>query len=202
MTCIVAVRNKETNNVLIGGDSAGVGWNHSLTVRSDEKVFTVGPFIMGFTGSFRMGQLLRFTLKVPEQKEEQSDYEYMVTTFIDAVRECLSKGGWLTKKDDVEQIGQFLVGYKGTIYDVQSDLQVGIPSHPYSAVGCGEALALGALFVAHAALNNEEVFDYTKWVKSAAFQTRPPTSDDRAFGRAATVDNLVVVQLTVRTSHA
>ena len=48
----------------IGGDRAGVA-GLSLTVRADEKVFQNGEFLMGFTTSFRMGQLLRYSLKPP-----------------------------------------------------------------------------------------------------------------------------------------
>ena len=61
MTCIVGLVHEGV--VYIGGDSAGVG-GMSLTVRADEKVFQNGEFLMGFTTSFRMGQLLRYSLKL------------------------------------------------------------------------------------------------------------------------------------------
>lgn len=51
MTAIVGLVEK--GNVYIGGDSAGVA-GLSISIRGDEKVFKVGPFIMGFTSSFRM----------------------------------------------------------------------------------------------------------------------------------------------------
>lgn len=43
----------------MGCDSAGVGGWH-LQLRADPKVFHVGHFLIGYTDSFRMGQLLRF----------------------------------------------------------------------------------------------------------------------------------------------
>jgi hypothetical protein len=51
MTCIVGL--VDGGRVWLGGDSAGVsGWD--LTVRADRKVFRNGPYVMGFTTSFRM----------------------------------------------------------------------------------------------------------------------------------------------------
>ena len=97
MTCIVAL--KENGKVYIGGDCAGSdqSFTHS---RKDPKVFKRGKFLIGFTSSFRMGQLLMHTLKVdPQSSIEcigatiQTDYQFMCTTFVNADRECLKKGG-------------------------------------------------------------------------------------------------------------
>jgi hypothetical protein len=137
----------ENGNVWMGGDSAGVG-GYSLEVRADTKVFTNGPMIFGFTSSFRMGDLLRYALKVPDHDPRVPDAKFMVTTFIDAVRECLKAGGFAKKENDAERGGVFLVGYKGRLYRVDSDYQVGMPIAPYTAIGCGEDLALGAMFAA------------------------------------------------------
>jgi hypothetical protein len=52
VTAIVGLVHEGT--VYIGGDSAGVS-GYSMTVRADAKVFTVGPYLLGFTTSFRMG---------------------------------------------------------------------------------------------------------------------------------------------------
>lgn len=142
MTCIVGLVDK--GSVYIGGDSAGVdGW--SLTVRADEKVFIRGPFLMGFTTSFRMGQLLRYKLEVPE-RQGTDVAEFMATAFIDAVRDCLKAGGWATTKDGHETGGGFLVGYRGRLFLICEDFQVGEASDGYDAVGSGEQIARGALF--------------------------------------------------------
>lgn len=142
MTCIVAVR--DSGRVWIGGDSAGVS-GLDVTIRADTKVFRVGPFVMGFTTSFRMGQLLRYSLVVPDRQPGQSPNAYMVTTFVDAVRKCLKDGGWASKANDREEGGRFIVGYDGMIYDLHGDYQVGEPSQPFSACGCGQDFAMGSL---------------------------------------------------------
>ena len=143
MTCIVGLVHEGV--VYIGGDSAGVG-GMSLTVRADEKVFQNGEFLMGFTTSFRMGQLLRYSLKPPRRHPDDDIHQYMVVDFINAVRECLKSGGWASKKEETEQGGTFLVVYSGHLFTVDSDYQVGQPEDSFAAVGYGEDIALGALF--------------------------------------------------------
>lgn len=141
MTCIVAY--KKDGVVYMGGDSAAVG-GLEVHERKDAKVFIVQKFLIGYTSSFRMGQLLRFKLKVPKQGKE-SDYEYMCTKFIDEVRKVLTDNGFTRKDNNADEIGTFLVGYKGNIYGVCDDLQVGENLDDYDAVGCGSKYAHGAL---------------------------------------------------------
>ena len=143
MTCIVGLVHEGV--VYIGGDSAGVA-GLSLTVRADEKVFQNGEFLMGFTTSFRMGQLLRYSLEPPRRHPDDDIHQYMVVGFVNAVRECLKAGGYASKKDDVESAGTFLVGYQGRLFEIESDYQVGIPGDGYAAVGSGQDIARGALF--------------------------------------------------------
>jgi len=143
MTCIIGLEYKD--KVYIGGDAAGVA-GISVEVRNDTKVFKRGPFIMGFTSSFRMGQLLMCKLRVPKQKKSQKDYDFMVTTFIDAVRKCLLDGGFATDVRGQEIGGTFIVGYKNKLYYVDCDYQVGMFATSYTAVGCGSDIALGAMY--------------------------------------------------------
>lgn len=142
MTCIVGLVHDGT--VWIGGDSAGVsGW--ALTVRADEKVFTNGPFVMGFTSSFRMGQLLRYNLEVPRRTRRVSVDEFMHTVFVDAVRKTLKDGGYAKVESGREEGGDFLVGYAGRLFAVQSDFQVSRTRARFDAVGCGADVARGYL---------------------------------------------------------
>jgi len=145
MTCIVGYIEK--GKVIIGGDSAGVG-DLSIHIRRDPKVFKTGPFIMGFTSSFRMGQLLMSSMfHPPHQKKDQTDYDFMVTTFIEAIKDCFDDGGYSQKyKDGDDKGGTFLVGYKGELYMIESDYQVAMNHDKFMAVGCGEELAEGAMF--------------------------------------------------------
>lgn len=130
------------NVVYIGGDSAGIA-GLSVTIRSDEKVFTNGPFLFGIAGSFRMGNILRYKFKAPKQKPNQTDMAYLVTDFVDCLRGYFAANGFGDK--DATIGGNFLLGYKGKLYNIDADFQVGIPSTQYDAIGCGAELALGSL---------------------------------------------------------
>lgn len=141
MTCVVGVT--DGSRVWMGGDSAGAsGW--SLSLRSSSKVFVRAPFVMGFTSSFRMGQLLRWSLQVAEPEGDLE--QFMCTTFIDAVRKCLKDGGFAKKDADQEEGGVFLVGVAGRLFTVHSDYQVSEQIVSYAAVGCGDDIALGVMY--------------------------------------------------------
>ena len=117
MTCIVGIF--AGGIVYMGADSAGINAD-SITIRADEKIFILkNRFLIGYTSSFRMGQLLRFSFRPPPQKKGQNDYEYMCTMFINSVIKCFNRGGF-GKRDEDEEIsgGQFLVGYKGNLYTI------------------------------------------------------------------------------------
>ena len=52
-------------------------------------------------------------------------------------------------KNEVETGGVWLVGYRGRLFYVGDDYQVGEYACGFGAVGCGEGYALGALFALH-----------------------------------------------------
>ena len=143
MTCIVALAHEGV--IYMGCDSAGIG-GYSRSNRVDPKIYRVSDMLIGFTTSFRMGQLLGYSLVLPKHHSDVPIENYMATSFINAVRECLKTGGWAEKEKDQERGGTFLVGYRKRIFEIFSDYQVGERAQPYNATGCGEDLALGSLF--------------------------------------------------------
>lgn len=149
MTCIVGI--VENGKIFMGGDSASVADN-SLQIRADEKVFRKDGMLFGFTSSFRMGQIIRYCLKIPEQPNSKNDYEYLCSYFIDELIKCFSDKGYLQKKDEVKSGGTFLLGYKSNLYSIENDFQVGKVTNSFNACGCGQDVALGVLYE----LNNQE----------------------------------------------
>lgn len=146
MTCIVGLIDKEI--VYIGGDSAGSAGN-SVLIRKDKKVFIKdNKFIIGFTTSFRMGQLLmcddRFSVR--DQNKEEDDFHFMINAFIPAIQKLFTEGGFLTKDREELIGGVFLVGYKQHLYKIESDFQVVETYDNYMSCGCGDDLALGSLY--------------------------------------------------------
>lgn len=141
MTCIVALVQDE--KMYMGFDSAALA-DCQIITRKDKKAFKKGKFLIGFTDSYRMGQLLRFDFEIPKQTCSD-DHHFMCSYFVKSLRECLSSGGYLEKKNEVEMGGQFLVCYKSNIYLIDSDFSVGIMDN-FMSVGCGADIALGSLF--------------------------------------------------------
>lgn len=144
MTCIVGMISN--GRVFIGGDSAAMGGGYGLVVRNDRKVFKNGDFVMGFTTSFRMGQLLAHSFNPPKPRRDVDIFAYMVTDFVDSARQTMKNGGFARVKDShSEEGGVFLVGYAGRLFMIDTDFQVGESVHGFDAVGCGQELALGSL---------------------------------------------------------
>jgi ATP-dependent protease HslVU (ClpYQ) peptidase subunit len=150
MTCIVSI--KEGNKTYIGGDSAAVA-GLSVSVRNDSKVFRNKQMLIGFAGSFRMGQIVRFAFKPPKYEKEKDIYEYMCVDVMKSLQKAFEKNGFNgeNKKSEKETAGQMLIAYKGQLYEIDVDYQVGIPAEKYSSIGCGSDLALGALYALDAA---------------------------------------------------
>jgi len=134
----------ENGVVWIGGDSAGVG-GYSMQVRSDPKVFRNGEFLIGYTTSFRMGQILEHHLSPPTPHEGDAGMDYMVKRFIPAVKSAFKSNAFQRSFDGRDYGGEFLVGYRSELYVIESDYQVARVCQQYYACGCGMDLVLGSL---------------------------------------------------------
>lgn len=140
MTCIVGFATE--GKVYMGADSSAVsGW----TIRSSktQKLFQKGDFLIGYTTSFRMGQILQYEIDFP--KAEIYDEEFMVTKFIGIVREKFKSLGYTKIDSNQEYGGSFLVGVSGQLFEVADDFQVNSYRDGIASVGCGREYALGSL---------------------------------------------------------
>jgi ATP-dependent protease HslVU (ClpYQ) peptidase subunit len=147
VTCIVGWKAKD--RVWIGGDSAGVDTaNMMKVVRKDPKVFKLGTeYLIGYAGSFRFGQLLRYKFTPPEKAEGKDDYEFLVADWVEALRTTMKESGFTKVEDNVESLEESsaLIAYNGRLYTLEEDLQVGEMVLPYAALGCGADFAWGSL---------------------------------------------------------
>lgn len=142
MTCIIGLVHD--GKVYMGADSMSAsGWDARIT--NLRKVFKLrDKFLIGYTTSFRMGQLLEHRLEVATQNGED-DMAYMVNVFAEAVRSLLKDNGFSKVDNNKETGGQFLVGYNKRLYLVDSDFQVNEHADGFDACGCGESYALAAM---------------------------------------------------------
>lgn len=49
------------------------------------------------------------------------------------------------KENNVEEIGKFLVAFKGRLFKIEGDLQIAEHNYRYDSCGCGENYALGSI---------------------------------------------------------
>jgi len=146
MTCIVGL--KHGDHIYMGGDRAASSGSLIFECH-DSKVFIKtdargNPFMMGYTSSFRMGQLLQYDLVIPEYSQG-SVMQYMVSDFIKACRTCLKDGGYTRVDENTERGGTFLVACYGELFTIFDDFQV-FRKGNFSVIGSGEEPALGSLF--------------------------------------------------------
>jgi len=149
MTCIVGIADGTT--VWMGGDSYG-STSYTKMASVHPKVFireTHGErVIIGWTGSFRMGQVLEHKLDIPSNETQQDAYAFMVGTVVGAVRTLLKEEGCVITKDGQDKSdGAFLFGYKGRLFKVGTDYSAIESTRGYTATGSGEETAMGALYV-------------------------------------------------------
>lgn len=159
MTCIVAVTDHRT--VVMGADSASAG-EHDLHIRATPKLFRAGPYGIGYTRSWRMGQILHHVTELPEPPDTTDGdalEHFLVAELIPAIRQSFHDHGFaktsrVARSTDYTEEGQevsgvFLVGLAGHLFEIREDYQVVRPATPYAAVGAGAITALGALHVLH-----------------------------------------------------
>ena len=142
MTCIVGLVHQ--GRVFMGADSAGLAGLH-LTIRRDRKIGMVGPMAIGFTTSFRMGQLLLRGFTPPRWHWGDDPYEFLLDQFVDAVRNRFKAGGYVKIDNGREDGGTFLIGLGGRLFSMEDDFQIAEAADEFDACGCGEAYAKGAL---------------------------------------------------------
>lgn len=136
MTCLAGLIHN--GRVFIGGDSAA-SVDDKIEVRLNRKVFRNGTYVIGFTGSFRTGQLLQFA-KLPAIKGDV--LAHLITAVVPVIKDISGK--------DVDEL---LIGAAGRLFKVSSDYSVA--EYPdYAAAGGGEQYALGKL---HGALGPPDV---------------------------------------------
>lgn len=148
MTCIAAM--VYGNEVFMAGDLMGSNGFTKKTY-TDSKVFKNGDFVIGYTSSFRMGQLLQFNWSQPPRVEGLSDREYLQLDVIESMRTMFNTYGYGVK-DGLEDIGgNFLIGYNGSLYEMQPNFSV-LKNDDFAAIGSGQYHAEAVL----ATLINED----------------------------------------------
>jgi ATP-dependent protease HslVU (ClpYQ) peptidase subunit len=159
MTTIAGIA--QDRQVWIGGDSMSSSDQDTQVVTNPKVLRLAGPndedILIGFSGSWRMGQLIEHSLKVPAWKKGTLE-SYLSTAFVDALRKCLKDGGYALGQDDgAENLSaNFLLGFHGRLFEVHTNYCVLEGTDGFSSVGSGYRYALGSL---HATRHNPSAVD-------------------------------------------
>ncbi|MEP6755176.1 MAG: hypothetical protein ABJA67_06730 [Chthonomonadales bacterium] len=150
VTCIACwIKDGKT---YMGGDRKGSGRGIG-TIRADVKVFEkTAPhsdhsFVFGFCGSYRMGQIIKHHVELPEIDNSLTHdkwEKWLVTDFIPKLRNELKSHGYTTIDKNTETGGLFLIGHRGFQARIDSDFQAGIIADGFVSCGSGEEFAYGA----------------------------------------------------------
>lgn len=144
MTCVLGIQQPE--GCYIAADSASAT-EHYSDVSVAPKLFTpvnVPEIIIGGTDSWRMLQLLQYQLVMPPFEDFPSEHRY-VYELVERARSLMRAGGYSEVKDSVEKGGNFLVAFRGQLFDISSDFHVSQYRSGLYACGSGFYYALGAM---------------------------------------------------------
>jgi len=152
MTLIIGYLDKDNKTTYIGADSGGIKGDTKY-IQKNPKVFYNYHnfnFLIGFASSFRMGQILQYTLTPPDIPKSiliHNDLErYMVNYFIDELRETFNNAGFLQRfEDGDDKGGHFIIAFKDNLFVIERDFHVSSVYTNYVAIGCAEPEAMGSL---------------------------------------------------------
>jgi ATP-dependent protease HslVU (ClpYQ) peptidase subunit len=169
LTCIVAFKTIEGHSVIAGDFMASNGHNFAKVANS--KVFNKSEnCAVGYTSSFRMGQILEHYWTLPARMCDQELDSYVNVTVVESLRAVFSKYGYGIK-DGIEDLGgNFILLYEDRIYEVQYNYSVLDYDSEIISIGSGSDAAQGALYallpVSTADLDNllAKVFEATSLV--------------------------------------
>lgn len=150
MTLIVALKDKDS--VWMGGDSGGFTSDYHGRTEVDEKIYRNGPFVIGYAGSFRIGQIVRYDFVPPKKgypksanKASNEDWMlYFIKHFIPDLKKCISSNDAETEIEDAV----LLIAVKNKFFEIAlKTYQVEKCSDKFTAIGGGYCYALPALSV-------------------------------------------------------
>lgn len=158
MTCIIGMCLG--GSVYVAADRmASNGFTKFLVDRP--KVFRKGDFVIGYTTSFKMGQLLEFEWNPPARLVSDTDEEFIYCKVVKSFEMLFKSLDHGSKSGSHYETGEFLFAYQGKLY--KHHPQGFITSSEAMACGAGEyhAVAIIDTLLTHTELSPSEMFRET-----------------------------------------
>jgi hypothetical protein len=128
---------------MLGDKMGSDGFTHGVYTKTN-KVFQVGEFLIGYTTSFRMGQLLQYYWTPPTKSSDITDDAYLYKVLVNSIKDLFKENDWGIKEKSEFQGGNFLFGWRGRLFEMQDNLSI-LELEKFGSVGCGEYHALAAM---------------------------------------------------------
>jgi len=177
MTCIVGIEIPGVG-VLMGADSCASDGYKSYKI-TDSKLFIKNGVSFGYTTSFRFADILKHHVVIPDNTTGLSDSEFLIKEVVFEIREKLKEHGYSKIANNNEIGGEALIGYRGKLYELQSDYSLMGYTHGYGSCGSGMYYALGSLYTT----KNSKISDKDRltWALMAAAEYSPGVSPPFTF---------------------
>jgi hypothetical protein len=132
----------------MGGDAVSTQCDSAARVSTQPKVFQVGEFLIGSSGTLRVQQIIRYLFSPPAI--ESDIVAYMVKLFVPALRQVIKdNGGEVTDANGNAMLdGRYLIGVRGRLFEIDSSYAVFEAKTKYASIGCADQEALAAMFTA------------------------------------------------------
>lgn len=144
MTCIVSFKT-ESGSVVIAGDYMASDGHHFTKVKSPKVFAKAANCFVGYTSSFRMGQILQNCWSLPPKMEGQDTESYVYLDIVESLRATFNSYGYGSKAGIEDIAGNFILIYEDRIFEIQSNYSVLEIDSDIVAIGSGRDAALGAL---------------------------------------------------------
>ncbi len=144
MTTLVGIQGRSW--ALLGADTrvTSEGTIYRMP-KHHSKIAQIDGILIASAGDVRGINVLEHSLKIPKVTAK-SDEQFITSYLIPAIRQAFSEAGYEKTSDGVSSHEtEFLVAYKGKIYEIDSDYSWVQDSRNIYALGSGGMIALGAL---------------------------------------------------------
>lgn len=146
MTCIVAVSNPTTKEVVMGGDRAISDVLNGITITAKHsKVFQWGSYLFGYAGDIRAGKIVQYQFEPPEPNELIELDHFMNIEFVNSLKACFAENEYEVSKDEHNAGFGLIVATDGRIFEITSQFEAIEYSTNYIAIGSASEYALGSL---------------------------------------------------------
>jgi ATP-dependent protease HslVU (ClpYQ) peptidase subunit len=158
MSCVIGLVTDQT--VILGADTAACDGNVVITNKfkklfkwqidfsgSDCELIKTIDIGIGVVGSVQTCNTIEFELDFPKPDREDRKHpeRYIVTKLVPALRDVLTRSRERCGACAEHNGDEFMIGFMGKLFTLDTELGVVSPSSGYDAIGSGREVALGAM---------------------------------------------------------